>query len=77
MRTRSLSAIHTRLQRVASRVPQAEGLTEEAIRRMSDQELADAIGASIEGSEPDDPLREQLESALASMTNGHVRFMLD
>lgn len=65
MKTQRLASIHSRMQRVASRVPKAEGLSEEAIRRMSDKELDDAIRVAIQELEPGDPLRAQLQSALA------------
>lgn len=47
-------------------MPKAGELTEEAIRRMSDKDLDDAIRVAIQELEPGDPLRAQLQSALAS-----------
>lgn len=73
MKIRNPFTLRSRVDRVARSVGHAERLTPEALRKMTDAELAAAMGRALDQIADDDPLRTQLEAARKSLIEEGLR----
>lgn len=74
MKIRNPMTLRGRADRVARSAGYAERLTPEALRKMTDAELAAEIGRALGQIADDDPLRPQLEAARKSLIQEGLRF---
>lgn len=74
MKIRNPITLRSRVDRVAQSVRRAERLTPEALRKMTDAELAAAMGRALDEIADDDPLRSQLQEARQSLLDEGARY---
>jgi len=74
MRVRNPTTLRRRVDRVARWAGQAERLTPETLRKMTDAELAAEMSRALAQSADDDPLRPQLETARKQLIDEGLRY---